>query len=240
MSRLFDGVDDTVRWSIGSCNITGDWTMAYIIKLDSGVSWQSYLGTNTSAGASAAATGRHSDGRLDAMHGGGAQFFSAAVTHSNSDGWMIGIVSKVAGNNQPIASKFPIGGAWTHTTMSSLSGTPANPASQAGGTVRWGEIDGADFFKGRLAACAIWTSALSQANKETLATLTRANWLSLTPQGLWDEIDAFATDHTGNGASRTTLTGTADDADDPTGWASWEGAVATPIPSLVMAPPIPA
>jgi hypothetical protein len=105
--------------------------------------------------------------------------------------------------------------------MSSLSGTPADPSSQAGGTVRFGEIDGADFFKGRMAACALWKSALSQANKESLQTLTRANWLSLSPDGLWDATDQFATDQTGNGATRTTLVGTTSDADDPAGWASW-------------------
>lgn len=234
MSRLFDGVDDVVIWGLGSCNLTGAYTLAAVVKLDAGVSWQSYL-SNEDASTSRVAFGRHSSGELTAVGGGGAQYFINALSHSNADGWMLIAITKAAGTTAPKMHKYPIGGSPTHQTALASGG---NGVTQAGGNVRFGEIDGSDFFKGRLAVAAEFTTALSDADIESLVTtFTRANWLALGAVGLWDEIDAFTTDHTGNGASRTSLVGTTDDADDPTGWAGWAGAAAeAPPPNLVMAP----
>jgi hypothetical protein len=217
VSRLFDGVDDQVQWSIGGCNLTGALTLACVIKLDAGVSWQSYLGNDHATTGSDLAMSRWSTGEIGMVRGGGAGGASKAITHSSSDGWMLIAVTKASGTTTPTFHKYPIGGSPTHTAGDS---TLATFSTQA--TVVFGQIDGADFFKGRLFACAEFATALSNADIESLVTtFTRTNWLAKGAVGLWDENDAFATDHTGNGASRTLLTGTTDDADDPADAAGW-------------------
>jgi hypothetical protein len=191
-----------------------------VIKLDAGVSWQGYLSVDNSSNSSVIATGRHGpSGQIASYTGGGANT-QTAVAHSSADGWMLVANRRAAGTGSiPVLSKYPIGGSPTHTAGGAGQN---NQTSQAGGRVVFGQINGSDFFKGRLAVAAIWTTDLSDANLESLVTsFTRANWLSLSPAGLWDELDAFSTDHTGNGASQTSLVGTTDDADDPSGWGSW-------------------
>jgi hypothetical protein len=143
---------------------------------------------------------------------------------------MLIAISKADGTATPRAHKYPIGGSPTHTNGGGTLGDLS-----AAESIVFGEIDGADYFDGWLACCAIWDSVLSDSNIESLVTtFTRANWLSLSPQFLVDELDAFQTDYAGT-STRTSITGTTDDADDPTGWASWAGAAAAPIPDLVMA-----
>lgn len=223
MSRRFDGTDDQVQWSIGGCNLTGAFTFACVAKFDTGVAWQGMLGNETAATGSEMAIGRHGGtGNLAVFAGGGVNTQNA-VAVSSSDGWCLYAVTKAAGTVLPRMHKHPIGGA---ATRANAGGNVADGATQAGGKIVFGQIDGSDPFDGWLAVAAEFATALSDANVTSLATtLTRANWLSKGAVGLWDELDAFATDHTGGGASRTSLVGTTDDADDPTGWASWAPAV---------------
>jgi len=234
MSRLFNGTSDQVQWSIGGCDLQTGWTMVAVIKLDAGVVWQAYLSNDNALNSSLVAMGRQgSSGNLASYTGGGANT-QAAIPHSSADGWMLVATRRAAGNGQiPRLSKYPIGGSPTHTDA---GGVQDNNASQS--RVVFGQINNSDFFKGRLAVAAEWNTPLTDSQINSLVTtFTRANWLSLSPAGLWDELDAFATDHTGNGAARTSLVGTADDADDPAGWTGW-AAAGDFAPSNTVAPAI--
>lgn len=226
MSRLFDGVNDEVQWAVGNCNLTTAYSIVCLIKLDSGVSWQAFLGNEAPVTGSEIAMGRHNSGVIATYSQGGIGA-STGVAIDSTDGWVLIATTRAAGTGViPTHHKYPIGGSATHTAA---TGARDNQASQVGGKIVFGQIDGSDFFKGRLAVAAEWTTALSDANIESLVTnLTRAHWLSLSPVGLWDELDAFNTDHTGGGASRTSLVGTTDDADDPAGWGSWAAAGGSP------------
>jgi hypothetical protein len=209
--------------------------MVCVIKLDAGVSWQAYIGNEHATTGSQIAIGRHSSGDL-ATYGDGGVATRTAVAHSSTDGWVLVGSSHPAGTSTLTHVKHPIGGAQTSANPATTLG---NPVTQVGGKIVFGQIDGSDFFKGRLAVCAEWASALNTTQLAALvSSFTRSDWLATSPVGLWDELDAFQADHTGGGASRTSITGTTDDADDPAGWASWAGAAVVEIPSLVMAPPI--
>lgn len=233
MSRLFNGTTDKASWPIGGVTGLTAWTFAMIFKSDAGVSWQSYLGCNVAGGASELAQQRHSSGNFSACAGGGANI-QQGPAFSSTDGWCLLVMGRSAGTGQTIRfTKYPIGGSPAH---SNSAGVMDNPVSLAGGTIRFGEIDGADFAKGRLATVAIWGSNLSDANRESLVTtMTRANWLSLSPLFLADELDAFNTDYAGT-SDGVTLTGTTDDADDPTGWASWAAAGAVKAGAGIIGP----
>lgn len=222
MSRYFDGIDDQVTWPIGGLSSLSAWTLVALLKFDAGVSWQGLLGCETASSGSEVAMGRHgTSGNFAAYAGGGANTVQAMAI-SSADGWVLLAVGRIAGANKvPRFTKYPIGGSPTHANAT--SGNMDNPASLAGGKIVFGQVDSADYFKGRLAAVAIFPSNLSDANRESLVTtMTRANWLSLSPSFLADELDAFNTDYAGT-SDGATVTGTADDADDPTGWASWAG-----------------
>lgn len=227
MSYAFDGVDDVLNFTLAA-DLTGAWTFAHILKLDAGVTWQSFFSQDSSANASILATGRHgTNGTFATFVNGGANIKEDSAIAS-TDGWMCLAASRPAGSTQVVRyMKYPIGG--SPTFSNSASPHHDNSATQAGGKTVFGEIDGADFFKGKFAVGSIWTTNLSDANMQSLVdTMTLANWLSLSPAALWDERDQFATDQTGNGKNRTLLTGTTLDADNPTGWASWAGAAIPP------------
>lgn len=233
MSRLFDGINNQVQWAVGGSDLTGAWTFAMLIKSDAGVTWQGLLGNEHATNGSEVATGRHSAGTFSAFAGGGSNI-QQGPAYSSADGWVLLVARRPAGSLQTIRfTKYPIGGSPAHSN--SASGMD-NPVTQAGGKIVFGQIDGADFFKGRCAVLAEWASQLSDVNVESLVTtLTRANWLSLSPTALWDELDAFATDWAGT-SSRTSLVGTTDDADDPTGWASWAPAGTVKTGSGIIGP----
>lgn len=230
MSRLFGGSTSEVAWSIGSVVGTGAWTFAMVVKFNAGVSWQGLLNLESS-GTHRVGTERHgTGGDFATITGGGANTKQSGLSISSSDGWMLLAAARAAGNNKLARfTKYPIGGTASHADAPS----PGQDNQAASNTIIFGNTENADFFAGRCAAVAVWDTALNDAQMESLVTtFTRANWLSLSPHFLADELDAFATDYAGT-STRSALTDTSDDADDPTGWASWAGAAAS---SLVYKP----
>jgi hypothetical protein len=219
MSREFDGSDDQVQWTVGGTAFpTGAYTFASVIELDTGVTWQSFLGLDHTTDGSEIAMGRHGGSGLIASYAGGGGNTQTAVAISSADGWMLIAARRAAG----IASisthtKYPFGGAATHTAVSGGIGDPR-------ATVRavFGNVDNADFFDGRMFCSAIFPTVLSNGDVESLVTtFTRANWDAKGAMFLVDSLDSFATDHSGNGATRTTLTGTSSSVDDPPGADGW-------------------
>lgn len=223
MSELFNGTTGAGIWSIGACSVSGDWTIGQILKYDAGVAWQSLAGLN--AANSYIATARHngSGGKIAGYGGGGSQYSYSSVPVSSADGWALNLVRKLAGSNAPVSTLYPIGGSPTHLVQSMNGGTLGDPAG-AQTSVHFGEVNGSDPFKGHLAVFGAVAAYMSTANVESLVTtMTRANWVSLFA-GVWDADDSFATDRTGNGATRTSLVGTTvDAADNPAGWSLWSG-----------------
>lgn len=224
MSRLFDGVNDEVTWSLGSVVGTGAWTFAVIVKFDAAVAWQGLVNLEQTPATHRVGIERYNTGGdLAAMTGGGANTQPSGLLISSTDGWMVLSAARAAGNVTVRFTKHPIAGA--SPTQSTSGATQDNPL--AANEILFGNTAGADWFKGRLAAVAIWDTNLSDAQMLSLgSSLSRANWLSLTPKFLVDEMDAFATDYAGT-STRTGLVDTTDDADDPAGWANWAGGILT-------------
>lgn len=234
MSRLFDGVDDNSVHTLGTSNLQYG-TIVAVLKR-SGASWASIVGNHNASAVC----------RVGMMFNAGDQLcwfddnalkYTTAITGTSAMGWILCAVTKATGTTSPRIHLYR----WDTTTWQHADntiGTVADRQDQTGGTIRIGVIDGADFFAGRIAAVAEKGNAtpLTDGEIESLvSTFTRANWDSLGLTFLTDELDAFATDYGGT-STQSSLTGTADDADDPTGWASWAGGAATtsypPVPSF--------
>jgi hypothetical protein len=220
MSRFFDGGGtDECLWTLGNVVGTGAFTIAVVAKLASTSSqWASMINLLDAGDLSKLEFTRRgtSDNLCVTRQSEATLVDSTGPDWVTADDWSLVAVSKAAGTNTPTFTHYPLGGSPTH---SAGSGTLANAAASI--QILFGNIEGADDFAGWVAAIGIWNSALSDANRASLgSTLTLANWQSLSPAFLVDERDAFATDYAGT--STLAIDTSADDADDPPGWASWD------------------
>jgi hypothetical protein len=93
-----------------------------------------------------------------------------------------------------------------------------------------------DFANIYLAAFAYWNGVtLSQAQIEGINTAkTTQSILDLSPTAAYDDSDAFATDLTAGTADRSSIVGTTDSADDPSGWVYLGGGAAA---TSILVPP---
>jgi hypothetical protein len=219
---FYDGTNDEIRTSIGSCNLTGAITMVVVARRNS-TAYNALIGIHTSGGTPTYSlevedngTGNRWDFCGDTASGG--------LTWVNADGWTLLCISKSAGTVTPRGHKYVYStDSWTHANWATTEG---DKGSAAGGTVRFGEWQDVDDFAGDLAAAAIFDRALTDAEVELLAHSLN-NWHALAPVGFWifdqGAVSMPLQDMTGNGANESAITGTA---------------VATSAPSLSYGAPI--
>lgn len=186
-------------------------TIVMVVKLNSAAAWFSLVEFENGAGALHGALIRHNGGQL-AFNNGSTSL--TAVAFSSSDGWAVIATTKATGTVAANNYKIPIGGA----TTTGATGTGANMfGSQV--NMRFGGND--DFSAMYLAAVGIFNGVvLSQAQLEGIeAALSTQSIADLSPTALYDDSDAFATNLINPGTfDRSSLVGTTDSADDPSGW----------------------
>lgn len=221
MSRLFDAVDDESRHSIGSTSF-GFGSMIAVLKRNN-TSWSSIMANHSSTPAGVVGLMFNSSNQLVWFDQTSLKAFTGFAAVTNTTGWVLVAVGKTTGTTTPRGHKYVFDTAtWQHADAAA---TISDRTAQTSGAVRIGQIDNSDFFGGRMAVLAqrANTAPLSDADVESLITnFTRSFWDGLGMTFLVDELDAFATDYGGT-STQTSLVGTADDADDPTNWASWAG-----------------
>lgn len=219
MSRFFDSSDDEVTWTKGSVVGTGALTWVALVRLlDAAGVWASMLNFEN-AGANQFGFTRNGTSNILMASRAAEANTSNGPGFTSDVGWATIAISKASGAATPSFTVTPVGEASTTTAGSAnISDSPAFDS------IVFGNMNGVDFFGGRVAALAIYDTALSQADRESLgSTRTRANWLSKTPKFLVDANDVFQYDYAGT-STRSAIVGTANDADDPSGWASWSNA----------------
>lgn len=215
MSRFFDGTDDQMVYDgVVVPQVNGAHTLLVVARIMrvADDTWESFIETETFAAGAAATLGRRTSGNLYWAQGSTS---TDVVAATDSDNWCVFAATKTAGSSIPRLHKCVIGGANTHTDHGGAA--LAASASIAGGLIRLGGND--DFANMRLAAAAIFNKVLTDGEIDGIDTaLTTASIAALDPTWLVDDSDAFATDLTANTLDRTSITGTADDGDDPAGW----------------------
>ncbi len=229
MSLKFDGTDDEITWSKGSVVGTGAITLVVLAKITAAAAdWASMLNLETSGDVNELEITRRGTSTFIAMaRNAEAQMSDSAITFAAADGWCVISAAKASGSVAPSITKAVIGG-----SPSTGAGGTALTDSDAWDKIVFGNMAGADFFEGLLAAVAIFDSALSQADRESLASnMTRANWLAKGAVFLVDALDGFQTDHAGT-STRTAIVGTVPSGDNPAGWAQWAGP-AFPINAVI-------
>lgn len=224
MSRLFNGTSSEATWSLGSVVGTGAWTFAVIVKFDAAVVWQGLLNLETTPATHRVGIERHgTNNDFASITGGGVNTQNSTLLISSTDGWMVLAAAKAAGNVTVRFTKYPIAGA--APSQATSGGTQDNVV--AANEILFGNTAGADWFDGWVAAVAVWDTNLNDAQMLSLgSSMSRANWLSLTPKFLADEQDAFVRDHAGT-STQTALSNTTASTDNPAGWASWGGGILT-------------
>lgn len=221
--REFDGVDDLLALSGGSvgalCNSA--YSIVMLVKPTALNSNEAYLGIQVGTSNLLGSLAEGSAGRL-AMYTDAEASEDASVGLTAS-AWQIIGVSKSAGTTAPTFHRKVLGsGSWTHITSAT---TVANKAS----TVDRFEI--ASFLGGgfasrkdcRVATAAVFATALSSANVETVQTTPSTQQLAdLGAVALWDlnqASTATAVEDLVGTADQSSLTGTTVvTTDDPSGW----------------------
>jgi hypothetical protein len=221
VSRLFDGTDDQMVYAVpaSGLNVNGAHTLLVVARIMrvADNTWESFIEKETSGGAASAAMIRQqlvaTTGTLGWTNGTGLGKGTTAITDSN--GWLLLAATHAAGSATPRLHRSIIATA-SHEHADHSGGAIAAASSIASGTIRLGGND--DFANMRLAAAAIFDKVLSDGQIEGIVTAkTTQSIYDLTPVWLVDDADAFVSDYMNN-ADRTSVTGTADDADDPSGW----------------------
>ena len=216
MSRLFDGVNDESIYTVpaSGVDVSGAHTLLCVCRIltVSDTAWQSIIETQTSAAAGAATIGRNNGGLIYWSQGA---TLNSGTSWTDSDNWVIVATTRAAGTVTTRMHKSVVGGANTHADAAN-GGTLAASPSIASGTIRIGGND--DFANIRVAAAALFNKVLSDAELNGINTaLTTQSIYDLTPVWLVDDADGLVADYMNN-ADRTSVVGTADDADDPAGW----------------------
>lgn len=135
--------------------------------------------------------------------------------------WFVG--TKAAGSFAPRwhVKDITLGSAWTHVDGSAAVGDLTGVATTIilGNHIAGGS---GDSWRGRIAAAATWTAALTDLQVEAACTLAAADLLTAGP-GWMVRLNQASTatsvpDDTGGGGNQTAISGTAVDADEPPGW----------------------
>lgn len=236
-ARHFDGVDDVIHFGIGSCNLTGAFTIAMLCR-----NWELHINdsmiVNHTSNNSLAVSFYQADyGGLVAAPGlsvgGSGADAPDYVTHPEMEwgythDWVIQVITKATGSATPRYHLYR-NGTWRHADGQAALG---NPSTQAGGNIRIPSFAGLSFDPLDVAVAAQWNgTALSDGQIETLTTnLQSQDWFDLDPSGLWNFNQASTgtavDDVTGNGADQTSITGTTVISDGP---ANWDYTISSPI-----------
>jgi hypothetical protein len=226
--REFDGTDDVIEMAIGGLSAVQwtDFTYAFILKRARNATNDRIFSTKTSGDFARFEALFNDNPTVNAILNVSRSPVDAdsesTFTVTTTDAWVLVGVNKASGTNAPRSHKCVMSTTtWTHSNNANTLQNMDTSAG-AGGFIDVGntqEFPG--FFQGRMAVGAIWTSALSDGDFETL-TGSLQDWVDLSPAALWAFNQASVAtpvdDLTGT-SDQTAITGTTVvTGDDPPGF----------------------
>jgi hypothetical protein len=222
--RSFDGSDDTIQTSIGSCNINGAVTMLAIVYLDD-------LGQSNTFFRVQNAGGTKGWSLISLQTSGLIRFANITVDNRDSTTaliagtWYLIAATKATGT---VTSRFHIydysAETWVHEDTT--GGTTSNIVSPDMDRINFGSNGGGlNLHDGKMAACALWNAALSDGDLESLVPGDYADitGFSTAPVGAWRFDQASPGDGLEDdigSADETSITGTASVLEAPFGFDS--------------------
>jgi hypothetical protein len=212
--RRFNGTSDVVTLGLGTAiNTITFGTMAVLCRRTDNTAWNGPFCTRSSAGDPEMyldiAPSSQSPANVLWCSFGSGQNNNNAFTITAADDWVWVVITKATGSVAPRYHKYVMS---TQTwTRGNGTGNVANATSPSGGSVQIGTV-AADFFKGDIAAVAIWTTALSDAALNNIPNNWATGVLAASPQAAWLLNQASTAtsiaDATAGGANQTALSGT--------------------------------
>ena len=217
--RRFDGVDDYIKTSVDTNNLSSAWTVAALVRTNAqGVAMCFVCNTDASDTiTSRVMLGVTSANLLELRVGSGSRAITG-MTILPSDGWVLAVGTKAAGTVTPRGHLFK-NGVWTHVNAGA---TLADATTQAGGSTYFGRLAlSTNYFAGDLAVIGEWTSALTDAQIETLDDgFSSQKWGDLSATEIW-EFNQSSVGSNVNGAignaDQNAIVGTSVQQDGPTG-----------------------
>lgn len=219
---------DEIITALGAGTLTGAYTFAICIKPTSITANQSWLEAYPAQNYQFGIDGGFASDPVYDYNGVGSSLSTGTVPAAGA--WSVHVISKASGTVAARMSRIVLStGVVTHQNA---SGTLANRTAATSWRIG---SDGSSFdYAGLMTTIGLWKSVLSDANRETL--LSHAAFAALSPDVLWRLDGSSPFDSEIGSATQSSISGTAHSTDEPTDW--W-GAPAS-LPTLVMAPPIPA
>lgn len=234
--RAFDGVDDVIVLDEGTLDtiLNGAFTIAVLFKktAETGDGFQFLASLNAGVNTSQVGSVGITSGNAMQLSIGG---ISRTWFTISNNVWYLFVVKKATGTATPRANL------WSYDTDTWAGWTDAADTLDANATtiveVRLGNGPNSFPLSGKLGGAVVYSSALSDANGETLED-TAQHWFDLSPAAMWRTNQASTstavTDDTGNGADQTAITGTTvDTGDDPAPFDFTLGA-APPKPPMIV------
>jgi hypothetical protein len=217
--RVFDGVDDVLVLDEGALDtiLNGAFTIAALFKRSGSTSDGTQFLISLDAGVNASQRGC-----VSISSGSAIQLTVNGVTRTfgltiSDNVWYLVVVKKAAGTATPRANL------WSYGTDSWAGWANGSDTLDADATalveVRLGNGPGGFPLNGKMAGAVVYSSALSDADGETLEDAAQ-HWADLSPAAMWRLNQASTStaveDDTAGGADQTSLTGTTvDTGDDP-------------------------
>lgn len=208
MPRLFDGVNDEIRCSIGNCN-TGFGTLAAIIRRNANGTMTTF-GLHESGGTDTISMRFALTGALQWSTAGSVAGIATAGMTSAS-GWGLVAVTKATGTVAPRGHRYLYSdNSWVHADSGT---TLANGSGAGSGTVRFANRAGSEWFDGDILVAGVYNAVLTDAQIEQLPFSLLSWFAPSSLRGLWLMDQSLTTqavvDWTGGGANQSAITGTA-------------------------------
>jgi hypothetical protein len=228
VSRLYNGTTDLDTFALPTTPASGPVNFVYgtvliVARFVSAASWASLIEVETSSTLVVAGIGRDSGGALYYADGGTLRRSNEAGTGTTftigtGDNWCLYAVTKPNGTTAASFHKIPIA-TGVRTTFTHGS-TSINAVSLSNGKIMLaGNDDPANI---RVAAAAVLPGVvLTTTQLDGIASAkTTASIIALAPADGWvvDDSDSINLNLVANNTNRSARSGTADDADDPSGW----------------------
>jgi hypothetical protein len=185
--RRFNGSSDVVTLSLGTLiNTITFGTIAVLCRRTDNTAWNGPFCTRSSGNDAEMyidiAPSSASPANVLWCSFGSGQNNNNAFTVTAADDWVWIVVTKATGSVAPRYHKYVMS---TQTwTRGNGSGNVANATSPSGGSLQIGNVAG-DFFKGDIAAVAVWTTALSDATLNNIPNNWVSGVLAASPQAAW-------------------------------------------------------
>lgn len=178
--RRFNGTTDVITLALGALSTMTFGTIAVLCRRTDNNAWNGAFSTRSSGGTAEIYIDIAPSGSSNNLWYSYASTANAGVTVSSAEDWCWTVIAKATGSAAPRTRKKVMStGVWTSANGAAIG----NGTSPSGGSLQIGN-SGGDFFKGDIAAVAVWNSLLSDATLDAMSL----NWpavLAAAPDACW-------------------------------------------------------